>query len=83
MVLVVGERHTVTQKLIVKQGSIGQNQDPGRVFPGKKMAGHMGNVRRTQQNLAVVNIDAERELLFVKGSVPGAKGQDLAYSSVG
>lgn len=60
-----------------KPGSIGQNQDPGRVFPGKKMAGHMGNVRRTQQNLAVVNIDAERELLFVKGSVPGAKGQDL------
>ncbi len=60
-----------------KAGSIGQNQDPGRVFPGKKMAGHMGNARRTQQNLSIVNIDAERELLFVKGSVPGAKGQDL------
>ncbi len=60
-----------------KPGSIGQNQDPGRVFPGKKMAGHMGNVKCTQQNLAIVNIDAERELLFVKGSVPGAKGQDL------
>ena len=60
-----------------KAGSIGQNQDPGRVFPGKKMAGQMGNVRRTQQNLSIVNIDADRELIFVKGSVPGPKGQNL------
>jgi large subunit ribosomal protein L3 len=60
-----------------KAGSIGQNQDPGRVFPGKKMAGQMGNVKRTQQNLSIVNIDADRELIFVKGSVPGPKGQNL------
>lgn len=60
-----------------KPGSIGQNQDPGRVFPGKKMAGQMGNVRRTQQNLSIVNIDSDRDLLFVKGSVPGPKGQNL------
>ncbi len=58
-------------------GSIGQNQTPGRVFKGKKMAGHMGNVRRTQQNLQVVRVDAERNLIFVKGSVPGAKGGDV------
>jgi large subunit ribosomal protein L3 len=58
-------------------GSIGQNQDPGRVFKGKKMSGHMGNVRRTMQNLEVVRIDAERNLLLVKGSVPGSKGGDV------
>jgi large subunit ribosomal protein L3 len=58
-------------------GSIGQRQTPGRVFPGKKMAGHMGNVTRTQQNLEVVRVDAERNLLLVKGAVPGAKGADL------
>ena len=55
-------------------GSIGQNQTPGRVFKGKKMAGHMGNVRRTAQNLQVVRIDAERNLLLIKGSVPGHSG---------
>lgn len=55
-------------------GSIGQCQTPGRVFKGKKMSGHMGNVRRTQQNLTVVRVDAERKLLLVKGAVPGAKG---------
>jgi len=55
-------------------GSIGQRQTPGRVFPGKRMAGHMGNVTRTQQNLEVVRVDAERNLLLVKGAVPGAKG---------
>ncbi len=60
-----------------KPGSIGQNQDPGRVFPGKKMAGHMGNATRTQQGLEVVRIDAERNLLLVKGSVPGPKGADV------
>ena len=60
-----------------KPGSIGQNQDPGRVFKGKKMAGHMGNVRRVQQNLEIVRIDAERNLVLIRGSVPGPRGFDL------
>jgi large subunit ribosomal protein L3 len=55
-------------------GSIGQNQTPGRVFKGKKMAGHMGNVRRTIQNLVVVRVDNERNLLLIRGAVPGSKG---------
>lgn len=55
-------------------GSTGQRQDPGRVFKNKKMAGHMGARNRTQQNLEVVRTDAERGLIFVKGSVPGSKG---------
>lgn len=55
-------------------GSIGQNQSPGRVFKGKKMAGHMGNVRRTVQNLEVVRVDEERNLLLIKGAVPGHAG---------
>jgi large subunit ribosomal protein L3 len=54
-------------------GSIGQNQTPGRVFKGKKMAGHLGNVRRTIQNQEIVRIDSERNLLLIKGGVPGAK----------
>lgn len=58
-------------------GSIGMNQDPGRVFPGKRMAGHLGDVKRTQQNLEVIRIDVERQLLLVKGAVPGSKGSDL------
>jgi len=58
-------------------GSIGQNQDPGRVFPGKKMAGHYGAVQRTVQNLEIVRIDAERQLLLIKGSVPGSKNGHL------
>jgi large subunit ribosomal protein L3 len=58
-------------------GSIGQNQTPGRVFKGKRMAGQMGNVRVTQPNLEVVRVDSERNLLLVKGAVPGAKGGDL------
>lgn len=58
-------------------GSIGQNQTPGRVFKGKKMSGHMGNVRRTAQSLTVVKVDAERNLLLVRGAVPGAKGGDV------
>lgn len=58
-------------------GSIGQNQSPGRVFKGKKMAGHMGNVRRTAQNLEIVRIDLDKNLLLVKGAVPGAKGGNL------
>lgn len=58
-------------------GSIGQNQTPGRVFKGKKMAGHMGAVRRTTQNLMVVRIDEGREVILIKGSVPGADGGDV------
>ncbi|MBU2919515.1 MAG: large subunit ribosomal protein L3 [Psychrosphaera sp.] len=58
-------------------GSIGQNQTPGRVFKGKKMAGQMGNVRTTTQNLEVVRVDAERNLLLVKGAVPGSIGGDV------
>ena len=55
-------------------GSIGMAQDPGRVFPGKRMTGHMGDVTRTVQNLEIARIDAERKLLLVKGAIPGAKG---------
>ena len=58
-------------------GSIGQRQTPGRVFPGKKMSGHMGAVRRSAMNLEVVKIDSERHLIAIKGSVPGAKGGNL------
>ncbi len=58
-------------------GSIGQNQTPGRVFKGKKMAGHMGSERVTIQSLEVVRVDVERSLLLVKGAVPGANGGDL------
>lgn len=58
-------------------GSIGMAQDPGRVFPGKRMAGQYGNVKRTVQCLEVVRIDVERQLLLVKGAVPGAKGGDV------
>lgn len=58
-------------------GSTGQRQDPGKVFKNKKMAGHMGDRQRTQQNLEVVLADAERGLLFIKGSVPGSKGSWL------
>lgn len=64
-------------------GSIGQNQTPGRVFKGKKMAGHMGNERVTTQNLEIVKVDAERNLILVKGAVPGAKnGQVTVRPSV-
>jgi len=58
-------------------GSIGQRQTPGRVFPGKKMAGHMGNVRRSSINLEVVKIDLDRHLIAIKGAVPGAPGGDV------
>jgi large subunit ribosomal protein L3 len=60
-----------------KPGSIGMNQDPGRVFPGKRMAGHMGDVQRTTQNLVVVRVDEARQLLLVKGAVPGSRGTDV------
>lgn len=55
-------------------GSIGQNQTPGKVFKGKKMAGHLGNVRSTVQRLELVRVDAERNLLLIKGAIPGAPG---------
>jgi large subunit ribosomal protein L3 len=58
-------------------GSIGQRQTPGRVFPGKKMAGHMGNVNRSAMNLEVVKIDSERHLIAIKGAVPGAPGGNV------
>lgn len=58
-------------------GSIGQCQTPGRVFKGKKMAGHMGNVRRTVQNLEIIRVDTDRNLILVKGAVPGAQGGDV------
>ena len=58
-------------------GSIGMAQDPGRVFPGKRMTGHLGDVQRTVQNLEIVRIDVERQLLLVMGAVPGAKGGDI------
>ena len=58
-------------------GSIGQNQTPGRVFKGKKMAGHLGAERVTVQSLEVVRVDAERKLLLVKGAVPGATNSDV------
>jgi len=60
-----------------RPGSTGQNQDPGRVFPGKRMAGHLGNVRRTVQNLVVVRVDPQRQLLLVRGAVPGSSGRDV------
>ena len=62
-------------------GSIGQNQTPGRVFKGKKMSGHMGVVRQTTQNLSVVSVDPDRNLLLVKGAVPGAKGGNVLVKS--
>ena len=62
-------------------GSIGMAQDPGRVFPGKRMTGHMGDVTVTTQNLEIARIDAERQLLLVKGAVPGAKNGQVVVSS--
>ena len=58
-------------------GSIGMAQDPGRVFPGKRMAGHLGAAKATTQNLEIVRVDLERQLLLIKGAVPGAKGADI------
>jgi len=58
-------------------GSIGMAQDPGRVFPGKRMSGHLGDLKRTTQKLQIVRIDAERQLLLIKGAVPGAEGGNL------
>ncbi len=61
-------------------GSIGMAQDPGRVFPGKRMTGHLGDVTRTMQNLEVARIDTERQLLLVKGAVPGARNGQVVVS---
>jgi len=61
-------------------GSIGMAQDPGRVFPGKKMSGQMGNVTKTVQNLVVARVDVERGLLLVRGAVPGSKGGDVVVT---
>ena len=64
-------------------GSIGMAQDPGRVFPGKRMSGHLGNVKRTIQLLEIARVDAERSLLMVRGSIPGAKnGAVVVFPSV-
>lgn len=60
-----------------KPGSIGMAQDPGRVFPGKKMSGHLGNVKRTIQNLVILRIDSVRNLLLIKGAIPGPKGSNV------
>jgi large subunit ribosomal protein L3 len=60
-----------------KPGSIGQNQDPGRVFPGKRMAGHMGAARSTVQNVEIVRVDAGRQLLLIRGALPGSRGGDV------
>ena len=60
-----------------KPGSTGQAQDPGRVFPGKRMPGQLGNVKRTTQNLEILRVDAARGLLMIKGAVPGSKGRDV------
>lgn len=61
-------------------GSIGMAQDPGRVFPGKRMTGHMGDVTTTTQNLEIARIDADRQLLLIKGAVPGAKNGQVVVS---
>lgn len=63
-----------------KPGSTGQNQSPSKVFPGKRMPGHMGDVRRTVQNLIVMRVDAERQLLMIKGALPGSKGGNVVVS---
>jgi large subunit ribosomal protein L3 len=57
-----------------KPGSIGQNQDPGRVFPGKRMAGHLGAASSTVQNVEIIRIDMERQLLLIRGALPGSRG---------
>ena len=58
-------------------GSIGNRQDPGRVFPGKRMAGHLGDVQRTTQNLIIARVDPERQLILVRGAVPGASNGEI------
>ncbi|MXS82679.1 50S ribosomal protein L3 [Nitrosomonas oligotropha] len=64
-----------------KPGSIGMAQDPGRVFPGKRMSGHMGNVKRTVQNIEILRVDEVRNLLLLKGAIPGSKGGNVVVRS--
>lgn len=63
-----------------KPGSTGQNQSPSKVFPGKRMPGHMGDVQRTVQNLEILRVDAQRQLLMIKGALPGSKGGNVVVS---
>jgi large subunit ribosomal protein L3 len=63
-----------------KPGSTGQNQDPSKVFPGKRMPGHLGDVNNTVQNLEIIRIDNERQLLMIRGSLPGSKGGNVVVS---
>jgi large subunit ribosomal protein L3 len=63
-----------------KPGSTGQNQFPSKVFPGKRMAGHLGDVHSTVQNLEIMRIDADRQLLMIRGSLPGSKGGNVVVS---
>jgi len=63
-----------------KPGSTGQNQSPSKVFPGKRMPGHMGDVRRTVHNLEIMRVDAQRHLLMIKGALPGSKGGNVVVS---
>lgn len=70
-----------TSKAHRKPGSIGQNQTPSRVFPGKKMAGHSGNETRVQQNLEIVRVDQERRLLLIKGAIPGSRQSDIIVTA--
>jgi large subunit ribosomal protein L3 len=63
-----------------RPGSTGQNQDPSKVFPGKRMAGHLGDVRSTVQNLEVMRVDTARQLLMIKGALPGSKGGSVVVS---
>ena len=58
-------------------GSTGQNQDPGKVFKGKKMAGHMGDKIRTMQNLEIIKTDLDNDLIYLKGSIPGSKNSEV------
>lgn len=70
-----------TSKAHRKPGSIGQNQTPSRVFPGKKMAGHSGSETRVQQNLEIVRVDQERRLLLIKGAIPGSRQSDIIVTA--
>ncbi len=63
-----------------KPGSTGQNQSPSKVFPGKRMPGHMGDANRTVQNLEILRVDAQRQLLMIKGALPGSKGGNVVVS---
>ena len=70
-------RHAKTKQQNEITGSTGQRQDPGKVFKGKKMAGHMGDKLRTMQNIEIIKTDIENELLYLKGSIPGSKNSEI------